>query len=65
MTSKTKHGVKNIFVDIVYNAFLDQKYHVICSYSYKSICVTDWYGKLYKTYFGEDAIDKFLNHMIK
>ena len=30
-------------------------------YGYKLICVDDWYNKWYKTYLGEDAIDKFLN----
>ena len=30
-------------------------------YGYKLICVDDWYNKRYKTYLGEDAIDKFLN----
>ena len=39
--------------------------HIVCSYSYKLVCVDDQYSKLDKSYFGEDAIDKFLNDMIK
>ena len=38
--------------------------HIVCSYGYKLICVPDRYSKVYKTYFGKDAIDKFSN-MIK
>ena len=41
------------------------QYHIIWSYGYKLICVDEWYNKLYKTYFGEDSIGKFLNDMIK
>ena len=29
------------------------------------ICADGWYSKPYKTYLGEDAIDKFLNDLIK
>ena len=39
--------------------------HIVCSYGYKMICVDDRHSKLYKTYFGEDRIDKFLYDMIK
>ena len=39
--------------------------HVVCIYGYKLICVDGQYSKSYETYFGEDAIDKFLNDMIK
>ena len=39
--------------------------HIVCSYSYKLICADDQYSKPDKTYFGEDAIDKFLNDMMK
>ena len=42
-----------------FNAF-----HIVCSYCYKKICVDEVYSKPYKTYFGKDAIDKFLNDMI-
>ena len=42
-----------------FNAF-----HIVCSYCYKKICVDKVYSKPYKTYFGKDAIDKFLNDMI-
>ena len=41
------------------------KDHIVCSYSYKLVCVDDQYSKLDRSYFGEDAIDKFLNDMIK
>ena len=34
--------------------------HILGSYSYKLICVDDKKNKPYKTYFGKDAIDKFL-----
>ena len=36
-----------------------------CSYSYKLRCVVELYSKPHKTYFGEDAIDHFLNDIIK
>ena len=39
--------------------------HIVFSYDYKLVCVDDWCSKLYKTYLGGDAIDKFLNYMIK
>ena len=39
--------------------------HIVCTYGYRLICVNKLYSKLCKTYFGEDAIDKFLNDMIK
>ena len=39
--------------------------HIACSYGYRLISADDRYGKPYKTCFGEDAIDKFLNYMIK
>ena len=39
--------------------------HIVCSYGYKLICVHDRYSKPYKTYFDKDAIDRFLNDMIK
>ena len=39
--------------------------HIVCSYGYKLICVDERYNKPYKTYFGEDAFDKFINYMIK
>ena len=39
--------------------------HIVCSYGYKLICVDERYSKPYKTYLSEDAIDKFLNDMIK
>ena len=39
--------------------------HIVCSYGYKLTCVYDRYGKPYKTYFGENAIEKLLNNMIK
>ena len=35
-----------------------------CSYGYK-LCIDGQYSKPYETYFGQDAIDKFLNDMIK
>ena len=41
------------------------KDHIVCSYIYKLICVDGRYSKPYKTNFGEDAIAKFLNDMIK
>ena len=40
--------------------------HILCSYAYKLISADDErYSKLYKTYFGEDVIDKLFNDMIK
>ena len=39
--------------------------HIVCTYGYRLICVNKPCSKLCKTYFGEDAIDKFLNDMIK
>ena len=33
--------------------------HAVWCYSYKLICVDDQYSKPYKTYFGEDAVDRF------
>ena len=39
--------------------------HIACSYSYKLICIDDRYSKPFRTYFGEDTIDRFLNDMIK
>ena len=39
--------------------------HIICSYGYKYICADEQHSKPYKSYFGEDAIDKFLNDTIK
>ena len=39
--------------------------HIVCSYGYKLIYVDERYLKPFKTYIGEDAIDKFLNDMIK
>ena len=41
------------------------KDHIVCSYDYKLICVYERYSKPYKTYFGENAMEKFLNDMIK
>ena len=34
--------------------------HIVCSYGYKLLSVDERYSKPYKTYFGKDAIDKFL-----
>ena len=31
---------------------------IISSYDYKSICLDERYNKPYKTYFGQDTIDK-------
>ena len=39
--------------------------HIICSSDYKLVCVDEQCNKLYKTYFGENAIDKFFYNMIK
>ena len=39
--------------------------HIACSYSHKLICIDDRYSKPFRTYFGEDTIDRFLNDMIK
>ena len=41
------------------------QYHIGCSYGYRLIYVDDRYSKPYKTYFGKNAIDKFLNNIIK
>ena len=38
---------------------------LLCSYAYKLIYVDDQYSRQYKTWFGEDAIDKFVNDMIE
>ena len=35
--------------------------HIVCSYGQKVICVDEQYSELYKTCFGEDALDKFLS----
>ena len=39
--------------------------HIVCRYGYKLMCADEWYSKPYKTYFGEDVIDKLSNDMIK
>ena len=39
--------------------------NIVCSYGYKLISVDDQYSKPYKTYLGDDPIDKYLNDMIK
>ena len=39
--------------------------HIVSSYDYKLICVYERYSKSCKTYFGQNAMDKFLNDMIK
>ena len=41
-----------------------QKY-ITCSYGYKSVCVNDKFSKLFKTYFGEDAVYNFINSIIE
>ena len=41
------------------------KDHIVCSCDFKLVCVDDRYSKPYKTYFGKDAIDKFLNDIVK
>ena len=39
--------------------------HIVCSFNFKVIHVDERYSKPYKTYFGEDAIENFLNEMVK
>ena len=52
----------NINFDSNTKKYLD---HIIWSYGSKLICVDAQYHKPYKTYFGEDVIEKFLNGVIK
>ena len=37
----------------------------MCSYGYKLICADERYSEPQKTFFGKDAIDKFLSDMVK
>ena len=39
--------------------------HTVCSHGYKLICVDERYSKPCKTYFVDDAIDTFLNDIMK
>ena len=39
--------------------------HIVCSYGYKLIFVDEQDSQLYNTYYGEDAIRRFSNHVIK
>ena len=41
------------------------KDHIVCSCDFKLVCVDDRYSKPYKTYFGKDAIAKYLNDIVK
>ena len=41
------------------------KKHVVCSYGYKWVCVNDKFSKLFKSYFGEDAVYNFISSMIE
>ena len=52
--------------DNSYNGSNTEKYqdHIIFSYGYKLICADKQYSKPYKSYFGEDAINKFLYDMM-
>ena len=34
--------------------------HVGCNYGYKLVCVDDQFSKPFKSYLGQDAIDKFI-----
>ena len=78
MTNKTKYHGKKYFYRYCLQCFSYSKVlechveiclviqdQIFCSCSCKLIHVADRYSKPCKTYFGEDAIDKFSNDMIK
>ena len=39
--------------------------HSACSYGYKLVCVDNKFNKLFKSYFGEDAVYNFISSMIE
>ena len=39
--------------------------NIACSYGYKLVCVYDKFSKLFKSYFGEDAVYDFINSMVE
>ena len=39
--------------------------HVTCDYGYKLVYGNDKYSKFFKSFLGEDAVCKFIDHMIK
>ena len=38
---------------------------IACSYGYKLVCVDDKFSKLFKSYFGKDAVYNFINSIIE
>ena len=39
--------------------------HIACSYGYKLVCVDDKFRKSFKTSFGEDVVNNFINSTIE
>ena len=39
--------------------------HIACSYGYKLVCVDDKFSKSFKTSFGEDVVNNFINSTIE
>ena len=37
--------------------------HIAYNYDYELVCVNDRFSKLFKTYFGKDAVYNFINNM--